>query len=342
MQEITFSVNFLFGQKHLASLLEVHLGARFSQVLMHCGTVLGHGADGAGLELVAGEVPVEPVPPVMVPAGAVEVVPAEHLVQIVDVEVRVTVETVLVGTVMVEPPVVIVLVTGQVVTVVYVIKVAVDSPGTAGVEPADTLEGTGVTGAVVTPAEHLVQMVEVEVRVTVETVLLGTVIVEPPVVIVLVTGQVVTVVYVTKVVVDSSGTAGVEPAETLEGTDPVGTGLETAGVDAAGVDSAGGVVPPGTEAAGVLSAPGTVVTPAEHLVQIVEVEVIVTVEMVLEVVTMYEEPVLIVEVTGHTVVVVYVTTVTVDSGGTDEPPAGTEALELTGEEPEGPAGEVTG
>lgn len=43
---------------------------------------------------------------------------------------------------------------------------------------------------------------------------------------------------------------------------------------------------------------------------------------------------LIVEVTGHTVVVVYVTTVTVDSGETDELPAGTEALELTGEEPE--------
>lgn len=51
---------------------------------------------------------------------------------------------------------------------------------------------------------------------------------------------------------------------------------------------------------------------------------------------------LIVEVTGHTVVVVYVTTVTVDSGGIDEPPAGTEALELTGKVPEGTAVDVTG
>lgn len=272
------------------------MGARFSQVLMHWGTVLGHGADGAGLELEAGEVPAGAV---MVSEGAVGVAPAEHLVQIVEVEVRVTVETVLVGTVMVEPPVVIVLVTGQVVTVVYVTRVVVESSGPAGVEPAATLEGTDVGAVVVMPAEHLVQIVEVEVRVTVDTVLVGTVIVEPPVVIVLVMGQVVTVVYVTRVVVDSSGTAGVEPAATLEGTDPVGTGL-----DPAGVDSTGGVVSPGTEGAGVDPIPGTVVTPAEHLVQIVEVEVRVTVEMVLEVVTMYEEPVLIVEVTGHTVVVV--------------------------------------
>lgn len=119
MQEMTFSVNFLFGQKQLASLLEVHLGARFSHVLMHWGTVLGQGAEGAGLELEAGEVPVEPGPAgVRVSMGAVEVALAEHLVQMVEVEVRVTVETVLVGTVMVEPPEVIVLVTGQVVTVV--------------------------------------------------------------------------------------------------------------------------------------------------------------------------------------------------------------------------------
>jgi len=45
----------------------------------------------------------------------------------------------------------------------------------------------------VAPVEHLVQMVEVEVRTTVETVLVGTRTVEPPVVTVLVTGQVVTV-----------------------------------------------------------------------------------------------------------------------------------------------------
>lgn len=201
MQEMTFSVNCLFGQKHLASLLDVHLGARFSQVLMHWGTVLGQGDEGAGLELEAGEVPVEPVP-----AGVV-------------------------------------MVSGGVVCVAL--------------------------------AEHLVQMVEVEVRVMVETVLVGTVTVDPPVVIVLVTGQVVTVVYVTRVVVDSSGTAGVEPALTLEGAGLDTAGLVSAGIDPAGVDSAGGIVPP-----------GTVVTPAEHLVQIVEVEVIVTVEIVLDVVTM--------------------------------------------------------
>lgn len=369
MQEMTFSVKGLFGQKHSASLLEVHFGARFSQVLMHWGTVLGHGADGAGLEVEVevGEVLVEPVlAGVVVSEGVVDVVTAEHLVQIVEVEVRVTVETVLVGTVMVEPPVVIVLVTGQVVTVVYVTRVVMDSLGGSDVEPADTFEGTGVGGAVVTPAEHFVQMVEVEVRVTVEmvlvgivmvdppvvivlvtghvvtvvyvtrvvvdsegadvepaatleatdvgatvvtpaehlvqmvdvevrvtvdTVLVGIVIVDPPVVIVFVTGQVVTVVYVTRVVVDSPGAAGVDPAATLEGADTVGTGLDTAGLDAAGevsagVDAAVGVVPPETEEAGVVSVPGTVVTPAEHLVQIVEVEMIVTVEMVLEVVTM--------------------------------------------------------
>jgi hypothetical protein len=35
MQEMTFEVNSLLGQKHEASLLELHLGARLSQVLMH-------------------------------------------------------------------------------------------------------------------------------------------------------------------------------------------------------------------------------------------------------------------------------------------------------------------
>lgn len=282
MQEMTFLVNFLFGQKHLASLLDVHLGARLSQVLMHWGTVLGQGAEGAGLELEAGEVPVEPGPAVvMVSVGAVEVEPAEHLVQMVEVEVKVTVETVLVGTVMVEPPEVMVLVTGQVVTVVYVMRVVVDSSGGTEVEPADTLEGTGVGGAVVTPAEHFVQMVEVEVRVTVDTVLVGTVMVEPPEVMVFVTGHVVTVVYVTRVVVDSSGPAGVEPAATLEGTD-VGA---------------------------------VVVTPAEHLVQIVEVEVRVTVDTVLVGTVRVDPPVVIVLVTGHVVTVVYVTRVVVDSSG---------------------------
>lgn len=38
------------GQKQEASLLDVHLGASESQVLMHWGTVLGQGAEGAGLD----------------------------------------------------------------------------------------------------------------------------------------------------------------------------------------------------------------------------------------------------------------------------------------------------
>lgn len=281
--------------------------------------------------------------------GAVVVV-AEHFVQIVDVEVNVTVDTVLVGTVMVDPPVVIVLVTGQVVTVVYVTTVVVDSSGIAEVEPALTLDGPDAVGTglgeaeveeeglilvevgpaavdaeEVGPAEavvslcpdeleevlvpdpgvavavHLVQIVDVDVKVTVETMLEGTVIVDPPVVIVFVTGQVVTVVYVTTVVVDSPAGAEVEPAPTLDGTDAVGTRLEDteleeaeavsvevdpAGIDAAEVDTAEGIGPPEPDAAEVGLVPGTVVTPAEHLVQIVEVEVIVTVEIVLDVVTM--------------------------------------------------------
>ena len=50
MQEMTLLVNSLLGQKQEASLLDVHLGARESQVLMHWGTVLGQGAEGAGLD----------------------------------------------------------------------------------------------------------------------------------------------------------------------------------------------------------------------------------------------------------------------------------------------------
>lgn len=59
-QEMTLSVKFLSGQKHWASLLEVHLGTRLSQVLMHWGTTLGQEEVGTGLE--AGEVSVAPAP----------------------------------------------------------------------------------------------------------------------------------------------------------------------------------------------------------------------------------------------------------------------------------------
>lgn len=205
----------------------------------------------------------------------------------------------------------------------------VDFLETAEIEPALTLDGVDVGGTVgVGMAEHLAQMVEVEVRVTVETVLVGIVTVEPLVVIVLVTGHVVTVVYVTRVVVNP-GTAEVEPALTLDRIDPTGVGIERVGLDTTGVVTA------------VVVVSETVVTPAVHLVQRVEVDVIVTVEIVLDVVKMYEEPVVMVAVTGHSVVVVYVTTVTVDSGGAEELP-GAEGLWRTGEEPKGPAGEVAG
>jgi hypothetical protein len=55
MQEMTLVVKSLFGQKHEASLLDLHLGARVSQVLMHWGTVFGQGDEGAGLGI--GETP---------------------------------------------------------------------------------------------------------------------------------------------------------------------------------------------------------------------------------------------------------------------------------------------
>lgn len=119
MQEMTLLVNSLLGQKHEASLLDVHLGARVSQVLMHWGTVLGQGTEGAGLD--TGETPpgtagvVLAVEEELVSVTAVGV--AVHLVQIVETEVRVTVETVLDVVTNVEEPEVIVLATGQVVSV---------------------------------------------------------------------------------------------------------------------------------------------------------------------------------------------------------------------------------
>lgn len=58
---------------------------------MHWGTVLGQGDEGAGLD--AGEVPVETTE-VAMETAAVSVAVAAHLVQIVETEVRVTVDTV--------------------------------------------------------------------------------------------------------------------------------------------------------------------------------------------------------------------------------------------------------
>jgi hypothetical protein len=93
MQEMTLLVNSLFGQKQEASLLELHLGASSSQVLMHCGTVFGHGAEGAGLD--TGETPLGPAG-VVVGEEGVAVAVAVHLVQgMVETEVTVIVEIVL-------------------------------------------------------------------------------------------------------------------------------------------------------------------------------------------------------------------------------------------------------
>jgi len=107
------------------------------------------------------------------------------------------------------------------------------------------------------------------------------------------------------VVVSSEGTE-VEPALAPVGTELAGIVLEGAGLDSPepGADSVG-LTPVGVDPAGVVSPPlGRVVKLAVHLVQTVEVEVTTTVEMVLEVTTVVEEPELIVLVTGHSVVVV--------------------------------------
>ena len=65
-----------------------------------------------------------------------------------------------------------------------------------------------------------------------------------------------------------------------------------------------GLVEPGVDTAGIVSGIPGAVELAVHLVQIVDVDVRVTVEMVLEVVTIWEVPEVIVAVTGHTVVAV--------------------------------------
>lgn len=114
-------------------------------------------------------------------------------------------------------------------------------------------------------------------------------------------------------VVSSEGTE-VEPALAPVGTELAGTELEGAGLDSPEpgavsvgltpvVDDPAGLVAAGPD--GVVSPPlGRVVKLAVHLVQTVEVEVTTTVEIVLVVITVVEEPELTVLVTGHSVVVV--------------------------------------
>ena len=110
MQVMTFWVKSVSGQKQLASLLDWHLGTRGSQVLMHCGTVLGQGDVGGADELgpagAAGEVldtGLEPEGPAagVVPEGlpvtagvddVSEAVMGQTVVEMAMVEVTTTVE----------------------------------------------------------------------------------------------------------------------------------------------------------------------------------------------------------------------------------------------------------
>jgi hypothetical protein len=126
------------------------------------------------------------------------------------------------------------------------------------------------------------------------------------------------------VVVAPSGTAGVDSGPTLDPAGPV-----TAGPVGAGLVASTGLDP-----SGVSDAPGTGVEVAVHLLQIVDVDVKVTVETVCEVVTKVEEPEVTVLVTGQVVTVSQVTTVVVRSPGavavpTGEDGAGDEAPEVT-------------
>lgn len=164
-------------------------------MLMHLGTTLGHGADGAGVEtllapvLVAGDLPV-----------------GTTVFAIVEVAVMVIVETVLVTEVMALPLEVTTEVTGKVVTVSQVTIVVV-------------LSGAVVTGPTdVGPAVHLGQYVDTDVNVTVEMVLVTEVTGFPLEVTTVVTGHVVIVSYVTTVVVLS----GMETGPEEMGATPVG------------------------------------------------------------------------------------------------------------------------
>lgn len=130
------------------SLFESHLGVRLSQVLIHLGTTVG--------QEVPGTVPepgLEPAGDLLVGAG---VLVASHLGQMVDVVVRVSVETVLYTEVISEEPDVMVAVTGQVVTVSTVTTVVVVSSGegkvTAGVETGEAPYPVGEIGAGEVPA----------------------------------------------------------------------------------------------------------------------------------------------------------------------------------------------
>lgn len=181
---MTFSVNFLWGQKQLASLFDVHLGTRWSQVLIHCGTVSGQEDVGAALGLDTAEVPLGPgegfdaagtgmvclTEVVSWGAGLVSwggVVSSAGVVS-------------LGGAVSL----------GGVVSSVGGVDSWAGLVSLGGVVSWAGLVSAGMVGT----ALHFGQIVEVEVRMTVERLLVVTTVEDPPVVIVLVTGQVVTVV----------------------------------------------------------------------------------------------------------------------------------------------------
>lgn len=96
--------------------------------------------------------------------------------------------------------------------------------------------GADEIGATEVGAMHLVQMVDVEVSVTVETVVPTDVVSEPPAEPVDVTGQVVTVTYVTTVVLSTAGAEEPCPdaAGAVDTAGLVGTGLEWDEVDSTG------------------------------------------------------------------------------------------------------------
>ena len=197
-------------------------------------------------------------------------------------------------------------------------------------------------------AEHWVQIVETVVKVTVEMVLEVVTKVELPEVTVLVTGQVVTVSQVTTVVV-ASPEAGVVPAgdegagdETLEvapgteevtiGADEVPTDVETAEVPLGGIDPTGeltgktplGLVPVGS---GVEPTSVVVVSVTGHtVVEIGIVEVTTVVESAGQLTTSGAQLVIVTSLVVYTVDVVIWTGVVIN---------GVEAVEL-------PAGELIG
>lgn len=114
----------------------------------------------------------------------------------------------------------------------------------------------------------------------------------------LVTGHEVTVVWVTTVTVESGAVVGLTTGDELGAGVETGATLEGPGTETEGLEG------PGTGTDGPPGPLGTAVELDEHRVQIVEVEVSVTVDMVWVVCKLVVPPVVIVLVTGQEVTVV--------------------------------------